>query len=69
MSDEFSWDDSDNVVAKPRDGVAVYVNPNNDIVIRTTAEGWHGGDAWVAIPREAAEKTAKAILLILAGEQ
>jgi hypothetical protein len=34
MSDEFSWSDTDSVVVRQQDAIAIYSNPNDDLVVR-----------------------------------
>lgn len=60
MSDDFSWDDCDSVVVNPVSGIAVYENPEGNIVIRLE---W--GDEFIAIPRQHARKVAAAINRLL----
>lgn len=60
MSDDFSWDDCESVVVKPISGIAVYENPEGNIVVRLE---W--GDEFIAIPRQHAQVVAAAIIRLL----
>jgi hypothetical protein len=49
--DEFSWEDKTIVVFKSTRGVAVYLNPDDDVVIRQQAGPLDNDDAILVIPR------------------
>ena len=72
MSDEkFNWSGEDpEVVIARQDAVAVYLNPDNDIVIRRQAD-WpdEDEDAFIVIPRSAARRFIEAIERLLHPEK
>lgn len=52
---EFDWSDlnDEDVIQKTVGGIAVYENPNGDVVIRQQATDiYDDGDSWVVIPVE-----------------
>ena len=59
---DFKWnEDIDNVVFKSAQGVAVYSNPDGDIVIRQQASPLDDEDQIVIVPRDRVEALIFAI--------
>ena len=52
--EKFSWSDSESVVMKTTARIAVYTNPQGDVVIRQEQmdDGFWDRDPFVVIPRE-----------------
>ena len=48
---EFSWNDTDSVIIKEVSATAVYLNPNNDVVIRQQ-NPTQSDDAFIIIPKQ-----------------
>ena len=64
MADEFDWNDQDcakDIVFPSTQGVAVYRNDRNEIVIRQQAGPLDDTDTWVIVPAEHADLLVKAI--------
>lgn len=59
MCDRFDWS-SPSVVLHGCGDVAVYTNPNGDVVIRQ--ECFYGDDPYIVVPIDSAERVAQAIL-------
>lgn len=72
MSDEkFNWSaENPQVVIAKQDAVAIYLNPDNDIVIRREAD-WpdEDEDAFIVIPRFAARRFIEALERLLLPEK
>jgi hypothetical protein len=64
MSDDFSWDNDESIVVEPVLGIAVYENPDGDVVIRIQSD-CSDGDEFIAIPRDRARAVAAAINRLL----
>ena len=60
MSNEFSWGDKASVVIKRVDAIAVYTNPNGDIVIRQQ-DSMGEDDSVIVIPLDRVEELVQAI--------
>lgn len=60
---EFKWETvSDFIVQNEVPTVAIYDNPNGDVVIRRSALTYEGEDVWILIARANAPAAAQAIL-------
>jgi len=72
MNEErYDWtSENPSVVIQRQDAVAVYLNPDNDIVIRRQAD-WpdEDDDAFVVIPRAAARRFIEALERLLLPEK
>lgn len=72
MSEErYDWtSENPSVVIQRQEAVAVYLNPDNDIVIRRQAD-WpdEDDDAFVVIPRAAARRFIEALKRLLLPEK
>lgn len=64
MSDpDFDWNDvADDIVVAHQAPIAVYTNPDEDIVIRQDGDWYRRDDAWIVVRRENARRLAEAIL-------
>jgi hypothetical protein len=51
MSDKFNWDETDSMVVRPQSAIAVYANPNGDLVVRRKQEWDENEDVWIVIAR------------------
>ncbi|WBY06358.1 hypothetical protein PIB19_12115 [Sphingomonas sp. 7/4-4] len=53
MSDKFDWSEfkGDEIVRSTR-AVIVYLNPDNDVVIRQEAAPYEDDEPWIVIPRQ-----------------
>jgi hypothetical protein len=51
MSDEFSWNDTDSLVVRQQNAIAVYANPNGDLVVRRKQDWNEEDDVWIVIAR------------------
>jgi lauroyl/myristoyl acyltransferase len=60
MEQDFNWQDSESVILKTTEGIAVYRNPSNDIVIRTH-DTLRNDDMFVCIPEESMKPLIKAL--------
>jgi hypothetical protein len=61
--DDFDWFDvAANIVVAHQAPIAVYTNPDDDIVIRQDGDYYRKDDAWVVVRRENARALAEAIL-------
>lgn len=60
VSDEFDWK-SDRVVIPTVPGIAVYTNPDGDVVIRQFDAYANDGDSFVYFPKWAAKAIVAAI--------
>lgn len=56
MSDDFDWSELEDsaIIQKSVQAVAVYTNPEGDIVIRQAGDMLHDDDSFVVIPKEKA---------------
>ena len=59
MTEEFDWSAPDVIAVKRQDAIAVYTNPNNDIVIRE--QRWPDDDIWIVISRRNVRSVIEAI--------
>ena len=50
-SNSFDWTDADDVIIPAVSAVAVYLNVDNDIVIRQNPYPWQDEDALIIIPK------------------
>lgn len=57
---DFNWKDDDSVIVKPFEGIAVYTNPNGDIVLRQTNDC--DEDRLIFIPPMFVDEVVAAIL-------
>jgi hypothetical protein len=62
--DDFDWFDvaDDKVVVAHQAPIAVYTNPDDDIVIRQDGDYYRKDDPWIVVRRENARALAEAIL-------
>jgi hypothetical protein len=65
-SGDFSWRDADSVVVRQQDAIAVYSNPDGDLVIRRRRAWDEDDDVWIVVAQtqirtviEAMEKVLK----------
>lgn len=67
--DKFDWSpENPNVIIRPQEAVAVYANPDNDIVIRRERMWDEEDDTFVVIPRNGARRFIEAIERLLLPE-
>ncbi|MGQ9370399.1 hypothetical protein [Azospirillum sp. ST 5-10] len=67
MSEPFDWrstDTVDDIVIRTVQGVAVYLNPRNDIVIRQERDSTEEEDTVIIVPADCAERLARKILAV-----
>jgi hypothetical protein len=48
-NEEFSWRDTDSVVVRQQDAIAVYSNPDGDLVIRRRQAWDENDDVWIVV--------------------
>lgn len=61
--DDFDWNEiADDIVVAHQAPIAVYTNPDEDIVIRQDGDWYRRDDAWIVVRRENARRLAEAIL-------
>ncbi|MDF0517742.1 hypothetical protein P0R31_10910 [Bradyrhizobium yuanmingense] len=48
-SEDFSWQDADAVVVRQQDAIAVYSNPDGDLVIRRRRAWDEEDDVWIVV--------------------
>jgi hypothetical protein len=48
-AEEFSWRDTDSVVVRQQDAIAVYSNPDGDLVIRRRRSWDEEDDVWIVV--------------------
>jgi hypothetical protein len=48
-SGDFSWRDTDSVVVRQQDAIAVYSNPDGDLVIRRRQAWDENDDVWIVV--------------------
>lgn len=48
-TEEFSWRDTDAVVVRQQDAIAVYSNPDGDLVIRRRRAWDEDDDVWIVV--------------------
>jgi hypothetical protein len=63
--ERFDWNNDDAVVFPTHQGIAVYTNGEDDVVIRQQSEAFCEEDAFVIIPRDKARAVADAIYAAL----
>ena len=63
MSQEFSWNDTEAIIVKRTDAIAVYSNPEGNIVIRQEGidYGDDPGDQVIVIPRDRVSDVIEAL--------
>lgn len=62
--DDFDWNDSDAVVIAHQGQVAVYLNPDGDVVVRQEGDWWRKDDAWIVVQPDKARRLCEAILAL-----
>ena len=67
MQDDFDWSIKEIVVVPQVDAIAVYENPDGDIVIRQRDD--YNDDPFVCIPRSSLESVITALVAIHSGEE
>jgi hypothetical protein len=65
---DFSWTDTDSVVVRQQAAVAVYENPDGDVVIRRQRDWNENEDVFVVIPRDQVRTVIKAIERVRSNE-
>jgi hypothetical protein len=50
-SEDFSWRDTDAVVVRQQDAIAVYSNPDGDLVIRRHRAWDEDDDVWIVVAK------------------
>ncbi|MCP1760015.1 hypothetical protein [Bradyrhizobium japonicum] len=48
-TEDFSWRDTDSVVVRQQDAIAVYSNPDGDLVIRRRRSWDEEDDVWIVV--------------------
>ena len=48
-NEDFSWRETDAVVVRQQDAIAVYSNPDGDLVIRRRQAWDEDGDVWIVV--------------------
>lgn len=48
-TEDFSWRDTDSVVVRQQDAIAVYSNPDGDLVIRRRRSWDEEDDVWIVL--------------------
>jgi hypothetical protein len=48
-NEEFSWRDTDSVVVRQQDAIAVYSNPDGDLVVRRRQAWDENDDVWIVV--------------------
>ncbi len=51
MSDEFNWNETESMAVRPQSAIAVYANPDGDLVVRRRQEWDEDQDVWIVIAR------------------
>jgi hypothetical protein len=62
--DDFDWTDREDIVVAHQGQVAVYLNPDGDVVVRQEGDWWRKDDAWIVVRPENARQLAEAILAL-----
>jgi hypothetical protein len=60
-SGEFSWRDANSIVVHSVSAIAVYMNPDGDVVIRQQATQYGEDDPFIVIPRDRVPQILEAI--------
>ena len=63
MSDDFDWSDEGSVVVHRQDAIAIYTNPDNNLVIRE--QRWPDDDTFIVIDRRFARAVIEAMERVL----
>jgi hypothetical protein len=63
---DFSWSNTESVVVRQQDAIAVYGNPDGDMVIRRQRDWNEDDDAWIVIARDQVRTVMKAMEKVLA---
>jgi hypothetical protein len=66
-SAEFKWNDTESVVVKQQDAIAVYANPHDDVVIRRR-QAWNEDDDVFIVISQAQVRTVIAAMQRVLGE-
>jgi hypothetical protein len=64
-NDEFDWGDKESVVVKSQDAIAVYANPDGDIVIRRQQSWQDNEDVWIVVSRGQVRRVIEALEKVL----
>lgn len=64
---EFSWRDTESVVVRAVNAIAVYRNPDGDVVIRQEAAIFGDDDPFIVVPENALPRLIEALKEQLAG--
>ena len=48
-SEDFSWRETDSVVVRQQDAIAIYSNPDGDLVIRRRQAWDENEDVWIVV--------------------
>jgi len=68
MSGDFDWygDNAGDVVVREQASIAVYSNPNSEVVIRRKADWDEDGDVWIVVAPDRARALCESIMRVAA---
>lgn len=67
--DNFDWFNDKSVVCKRQDAIAVYLNPDKDVVIRREADWNEEEDTFIVVSRSRARAVIEAIERLLLPQE
>jgi hypothetical protein len=65
MSDDFNWNDTDDIVVAFQERIAVYTNGDGDVVLRQDGHGYCRDDAWIVVRPENVRQLVEAMLALV----
>lgn len=62
---DFSWNNSDAIAVRQQDAIAVYANPDGDMVVRRRRDWNEDDDVWIVVARDQVRTVISAMEKVL----